>query len=93
MTGDPRFAYDCYRRFVAMYGEIVMGVASTDDEDENPFARIASPGAGSFLPASDNRYFSADPYYFPIFHMAVSRLPANVFQSEVSGDCDRRRSL
>ncbi|WP_420455123.1 pyruvate, phosphate dikinase [Rubrivirga sp.] len=25
-TGDERFAYDAYRRFVAMFGEIVMGV-------------------------------------------------------------------
>src|SRR5262249_19301050 len=23
-TGDARFAYDCYRRFVAIYGEVVM---------------------------------------------------------------------
>ena len=27
-TGDERFAYDAYRRFVAMFGEIVMGVES-----------------------------------------------------------------
>src|SRR5262245_8689509 len=27
-TGDPRFAWDCYRRFVAMYGGVVMGVAA-----------------------------------------------------------------
>src|SRR6266545_4132181 len=41
-TGDPRFAYDCYRRFVSMYGEIVMGV-KTDDEHgggESPFDRL-----------------------------------------------------
>ncbi len=25
-TGDPRFAWDAYRRFVAMFGEVVMGV-------------------------------------------------------------------
>src|ERR1043165_10273018 len=25
-SGNPRFAWDCYRRFVAMYGEVVMGV-------------------------------------------------------------------
>src|SRR5262245_32496606 len=24
-TGNARFAWDCYRRFVAMYGEVVMG--------------------------------------------------------------------
>lgn len=39
-TGDPRFAYDCYRRFVAMYGEVVMGVTAATEGDENPFAKI-----------------------------------------------------
>ncbi len=39
-TGDARFAYDCYRRFVAMYGEVVMGVRAKSDAEENPFAAI-----------------------------------------------------
>ena len=39
-TGDPRFAYDCYRRFVAMYGEVVMGVVAASEHDESPFAQI-----------------------------------------------------
>lgn len=30
MSGDERFAYDCYRRFVQMYGDVVMNV----DHDE-----------------------------------------------------------
>ena len=25
-TGNPRFAWDCYRRFVQMYGDVVLGV-------------------------------------------------------------------
>ncbi len=41
-TGDARFAYDCYRRFVAMYGEVVMGVRAENDADENPFAALLS---------------------------------------------------
>ncbi|HEY8142971.1 MAG TPA: PEP/pyruvate-binding domain-containing protein, partial [Kofleriaceae bacterium] len=41
-TGDARFAWDCYRRFVAMYGEIVMGVQAEDDAGETPFERILS---------------------------------------------------
>jgi pyruvate,orthophosphate dikinase len=39
-TGDARFAHDCYRRFVAMYGEVVMGVRGENEGDESPFARI-----------------------------------------------------
>ncbi|MCB1700127.1 MAG: pyruvate, phosphate dikinase [Pseudomonadales bacterium] len=26
-TGNPRFAYDCYRRFIQMFADVVMGVA------------------------------------------------------------------
>jgi len=39
-TDDPRFAYDCYRRFVSMYGEVVMGVEAESETEENPFAAI-----------------------------------------------------
>ncbi len=39
-TGDARFANDCYRRFVAMYGEVVMGVRGDEAGDESPFATI-----------------------------------------------------
>ena len=24
-TGNPRFAYDCYRRFIQMFGEVALG--------------------------------------------------------------------
>jgi pyruvate,orthophosphate dikinase len=39
-TSNPRFAWDCYRRFVAMYGEVVMGVAPATEHDEPPFDTI-----------------------------------------------------
>jgi len=26
LTGNPRFAYDCYRRFIQMFGDVVLGV-------------------------------------------------------------------
>lgn len=32
-SGDARFAYDSYRRFIQMYGDVVMGVAHHDFED------------------------------------------------------------
>ena len=28
-TGNPRFAYDCYRRFIQMFGEVAMGIDMT----------------------------------------------------------------
>ena len=36
-TKNERFAWDCYRRFVQMYGDVVMGVQKTKDEDHEPF--------------------------------------------------------
>jgi pyruvate,orthophosphate dikinase len=39
-SGNPRFAWDCYRRFVAMYGEVVMGVVPPSEHDEPPFDKI-----------------------------------------------------
>src|SRR5262245_7862662 len=36
-SGNPRFAYDCYRRFIQMYGEVVMGVQGETQESHDPF--------------------------------------------------------
>src|SRR5687768_11932527 len=36
-TQNPRFAWDCYRRFVQMYGDVVLGVQKKPDEDHEPF--------------------------------------------------------
>jgi pyruvate, orthophosphate dikinase len=34
LTGNPRFAYDSYRRFIAMFGDVVMDVAKSKFEAE-----------------------------------------------------------
>ncbi len=39
-SGNPTFAWDCYRRFVGMYGEVVMGVVAATEHDEDPFDKI-----------------------------------------------------
>ncbi|HSK05304.1 MAG TPA: pyruvate, phosphate dikinase [Kofleriaceae bacterium] len=36
-SGDARFAWDCYRRFVSMYGEVVLGVVAPSEHDKAPF--------------------------------------------------------
>src|SRR5215468_893375 len=36
-TNNERFAWDCYRRFVQMYGDVVMGVQKRPGEDNEPF--------------------------------------------------------
>ncbi len=39
-TGNERFVYDAYRRFVQMYGDVVMGLKPTNKEDIDPFEEI-----------------------------------------------------
>ncbi|MFV0416752.1 MAG: pyruvate, phosphate dikinase [Chthoniobacterales bacterium] len=36
-TNNERFAWDCYRRFIQMYGDVVLGVQKRPDEDHEPF--------------------------------------------------------
>ena len=36
-SGEERFAWDSYRRFVQMYGDVVMGLKPVNKEDEDPF--------------------------------------------------------
>ncbi|MDQ2867519.1 MAG: pyruvate, phosphate dikinase [Verrucomicrobiota bacterium] len=39
-TGNERFAWDCYRRFIQMYGDVVMGVQKAPQEDHEPFETV-----------------------------------------------------
>jgi pyruvate,orthophosphate dikinase len=39
-TQNERFAWDCYRRFIQMYGDVVMGVQKKEGEDHEPFETL-----------------------------------------------------
>ncbi len=39
-TGNERFAWDSYRRFVQMYGDVVLGMKPVSKEDTDPFEEI-----------------------------------------------------
>jgi len=39
-TGNPRFGYDSYRRFVQMYGDVVLGLKPVNKDDIDPFEAI-----------------------------------------------------
>ena len=39
-TKNGRFAWDCYRRFIQMYGDVVLGVQKREGEDHEPFETI-----------------------------------------------------
>jgi pyruvate,orthophosphate dikinase len=39
-TGNPRLAWDSYRRFVQMYGSVVLGMKPLTKEDHDPFEEV-----------------------------------------------------
>jgi len=39
-SGNPRFAWDSYRRFVQMFGDVVLGMKPNNKEDIDPFEEI-----------------------------------------------------
>ncbi len=41
-TGNARFSYDCYRRFIQMYGDVVMGVQPRHENEHEPFEVVLS---------------------------------------------------
>ncbi len=40
VTNNERFAWDCYRRFIQMYGDVVLGVQKRPGEDHEPFEQV-----------------------------------------------------
>ncbi|MEG1983468.1 MAG: pyruvate, phosphate dikinase [Alistipes sp.] len=40
LSNNPRFAWDSYRRFVQMYGDVVLGMKPVSKEDHDPFEVI-----------------------------------------------------
>ena len=40
LSGNPRFAWDSYRRFVQMYGDVVLDMKPASKEDHDPFEVI-----------------------------------------------------
>lgn len=40
LSGNPRFAWDSFRRFVQMYGDVVLDLKPANKEDEDPFEVI-----------------------------------------------------
>ncbi len=52
-TGNPRFAWDCYRRFIQMYGDVVMGVQKLPEEDHEPFELIIERAKEKYLGSAE----------------------------------------
>src|SRR5437899_2275978 len=63
-TSNARFAYDSYRRFLQMYGDVVMGVQKRPGEDHEPFETVIEH-------LKDERYGKHD---FPDVRLTVADL-------------------
>ncbi len=51
-TNNARFAWDSYRRFLQMYGDVVMGVQKRPGEDHEPFESVNRTPKRSSVTAS-----------------------------------------
>ncbi|MCK5257727.1 MAG: pyruvate, phosphate dikinase, partial [Deltaproteobacteria bacterium] len=58
-SGNPRFAYDSYRRFVAMFGDVVLGLKPVSEDDIDPFEEILEEKK-KIRKASDDTDLTAD---------------------------------
>ncbi|MHB8895437.1 MAG: pyruvate, phosphate dikinase [Candidatus Geothermincolia bacterium] len=59
-TGNARFAYDSYRRFIAMYGDVVLGMKPDAKEERDPFDVILDDKKKEAGVAQDNELSSED---------------------------------
>lgn len=55
ISGDARFAWDCYRRFIQMYGDVVMGVQAKTEECSEPFHELLDALKRSLGKQEDNQ--------------------------------------
>ncbi len=60
VSGNPRFAWDCYRRFIQMYGDVVMGVQARTEEEEDPFHQLLANLKKSLRIEADNDLATTD---------------------------------
>lgn len=60
ISGNPCFAWDCYRRFIQMYGDVVMGVQAKDEESHDPFHELLDALKKSLGKQQDNELNAGD---------------------------------
>src|SRR5437763_13001134 len=54
VSNNERFAWDCYRRFIQMYGDVVMGVQKRPGEDHEPFEIVIERLKEDLFPGKEN---------------------------------------
>ncbi|MDF1766721.1 MAG: pyruvate, phosphate dikinase [Gammaproteobacteria bacterium] len=86
ISGNPRFAWDCYRRFIQMYGDVVMGVEARTEEEEDPFHAILEAAKRKFKAendsdlSTDNLKTVVDQYKALIRKRTRSEFPQDVME-------------
>lgn len=60
ITANPRFAFDSYRRFIQMYGDVVLGVRAKNEQSHDPFEEILSAVKKQSKAEFDNQLSAAD---------------------------------
>src|SRR5205807_3156484 len=53
-SNNERFAWDCYRRFIQMYGDVVMGVQKRAGEDHEPFETVIEKLKEELFPGDEH---------------------------------------
>jgi len=59
-SGNSRFAWDCYRRFVQMYGDVVLGLHPADKKAIDPFEEIIETKKGELNVHNDTDFNTDD---------------------------------
>ena len=54
-AGDERFGYDCYRRLIAMYGDVVLGLRPQAKDEHDPFDVLIEEARNRRGVESDNQ--------------------------------------
>src|SRR5437660_7043953 len=54
VSNNDRCAWDCYRRFIQMYGDVVMGVQKRPGEDHEPFEIVIEELKQELFPGKEN---------------------------------------
>lgn len=82
-TGNPRFAWDSYRRFVQMYGDVVLGMKPESKEDIDPFEEIIEERKRAKGISSDTEFTAEDLQELVVrFKKAVKERTGRDFPTE-----------
>ena len=82
-TSNPRFAWDSYRRFIQMYGDVVLGLKPESKEAEDPFEVIIDAQKAKRGIKSDTEFTVEDlQELVKEFKAAVLRFTGKTFPTE-----------